>query len=130
MSMAHGLEIRAPYLDPAVLAVSMALGSNTILARNKPSKWLLRDGWGPFLDPATLRRRKTGFTLDSRSGLLSERVFVDDVVHDLARRKWLDGKRVLSLAHALRESGGHVATWARLMMLVQLELHVRRWGDP
>jgi hypothetical protein len=133
MGMAQGVEIRAPFLDPEVLGVARAIGSTRILARGRAPKWLLRDGWGARLQQDTLRRRKTGFSLDiarwlrgpgndhlrrARSGLAEQRFLAPRTVEKLFR------------AWEPRLESGHPASWAVPFALIQLEEQFRRWGEP
>ncbi|MGE0710970.1 MAG: asparagine synthase (glutamine-hydrolyzing) [Planctomycetota bacterium] len=62
MSMAWGLEVRAPYLDDGVLALALALPSRLKVGA-RVGKRVLRRALAPLLPPAVLRRPKRGFAL-------------------------------------------------------------------
>jgi len=133
MGMAHGVEIRAPYLDPDVLDLAKAIGSPAILDAAKPPKWLLRRGWAGELQPRTLKRRKSGFTLDLASWLRGAGApFVAEAWSGLTRCRFLD-QAVLAAAWRAwsdRLRSGHPAAWTPIFAFVQLERQVRRWGEP
>jgi asparagine synthase (glutamine-hydrolysing) len=59
-SMAHGLEVRVPFLDPELAAFVWALPTRLKL-RGVGTKWLLRRALEGILPPSTLTRRKQGF---------------------------------------------------------------------
>lgn len=133
MGMAQGVEIRAPFLDPEVLATARAIGTPAVLAQGKPGKWLLREGWAGALDAGRLHRRKTGFTLDVARWLGAEaRPALE------AARARLEGRRFLAPAalrrfwreQAARLDSGHPAAWVPLMALLQLDQQLARWGEP
>jgi asparagine synthase (glutamine-hydrolysing) len=133
MGMAVGVEIRAPFLDPEVLATARAIGTEAVLARGKPPKWLLREGWAGALDAGRLGRPKTGFTLDVARWFRGEaRPVLEEARHRLGASRWLDGAAVQAFwtEQAARLDSGHPAAWVPLMALLQLEQQFGRWGEP
>lgn len=60
MSMAHGLEVRSPFLDHRLVEFAIRLESAAKLSGGR-GKMILRDVMRPHLPAATLRRRKEGF---------------------------------------------------------------------
>ncbi|MBL26728.1 MAG: asparagine synthase (glutamine-hydrolyzing) [Rhodospirillaceae bacterium] len=60
--MAHGLEGRTPYLDPAVAAVAFSLPDD-LKVRRRTGKWLLRRLLADRLPEAHAFERKRGFTV-------------------------------------------------------------------
>jgi asparagine synthase (glutamine-hydrolysing) len=75
MSMAHGLEVRVPFIDAEIVEFVMALPGGWKLERQRP-KPLLLDALGGLLPESIWRRPKMGFTLPferwMRSGLRPE----------------------------------------------------------
>ncbi len=67
-SMAHSLEVRAPFLDWRFMEWGMALPASLKL-RGQEGKWVLRKALEPLLPHDLLHRRKQGFAT-SLSGLL------------------------------------------------------------
>lgn len=63
MGMAHGLEIRVPFLDRRLLDTVHSLAGAVRLPRRAPGKHLLRSAFADILRPELTNRPKTGFTL-------------------------------------------------------------------
>lgn len=63
MGMAHGLEIRVPFLDRRLLDAVHSLPGAVRLPPRAPGKHLLRSAQGDLLRPEVTNRPKTGFTL-------------------------------------------------------------------
>jgi asparagine synthase (glutamine-hydrolysing) len=63
LSMAHGLEVRVPYLDRTVVEFSQRLRSS-MKVRNFRGKWLHRDLCSRFLPRQILERKKKGFAVN------------------------------------------------------------------
>jgi asparagine synthase (glutamine-hydrolysing) len=67
--MAHGLEVRVPYLDREVFEFAMQLPAR-MKVRFGRRKWLHRQVCRRFLPPEVLRRKKRGFGVDAVDGWL------------------------------------------------------------
>jgi asparagine synthase (glutamine-hydrolysing) len=63
LSMAHGLEVRVPYLDRTVVEYIQRLSSN-FKVRNGTRKWLHRRVCERYLPRQILRRKKRGFAVN------------------------------------------------------------------
>lgn len=63
MGMAHGLEIRVPFLDRRLLDAVHAIPGDVRLPAGAPGKHLLRQAFAHLLRPELANRPKTGFTL-------------------------------------------------------------------
>lgn len=59
-SMAHGLEVRAPFLDPELMTFAATLPDRTRI-RGRTLKWLLRTAFSDLLPWEITRRGKMGF---------------------------------------------------------------------
>ena len=68
MSMAHSLEVRSPLLDHRLVEFVATLPPSFKL-RGWQTKAILRDTVGRYLPPATLRKRKQGFSVPLREWL-------------------------------------------------------------
>jgi asparagine synthase (glutamine-hydrolysing) len=68
MSMAHSLEVRSPLLDHRLVEFVVGLPPSFKL-RGLKTKAILRDTIRRYLPPATLRKRKQGFTVPLRDWL-------------------------------------------------------------
>jgi asparagine synthase (glutamine-hydrolysing) len=69
MSMAHGLEIRVPYLDRTVVEYAQRLGAR-FKVRNTNRKWLHRRVCRLFLPSDVVKRKKRGFAANVVDGWL------------------------------------------------------------
>jgi len=132
-SMAHGLEVRSPMLDHAVVALArrMPLAMKWRLRAGRPpqGKRVLREAFGDVLPPEVLRRGKMGF------GVPVSRWLAGDCA-DWARGVLLDAgarsrglvRRVaveaLLAAHVARRADHGECIWA----LLCLELWMRAFG--
>ena len=61
MSMAHGLEIRSPFLDQRVVKLAFSLSAADKVDANGVRKSILRKTFSNFLPPVLLQRPKQGF---------------------------------------------------------------------
>jgi asparagine synthase (glutamine-hydrolysing) len=78
MSMAHSLEVRSPFLDHRLVEAVAALPPSLKL-RGWQTKAILRDTVRRYLPPATLRKRKQGFSVPLREWL---RTSLNEMVGD------------------------------------------------
>jgi asparagine synthase (glutamine-hydrolysing) len=105
LSMAHGLEVRVPYLDKEVIEFAERLPAR-FKVRGGRRKWLHRKVCEGFLPPAILARKKRGFavnvvdewfhqSLDSRMGgyLLMEDSLMFQFLNPDAVRRLVDEHR-------------------------------------
>ncbi|MBA3428543.1 MAG: asparagine synthase (glutamine-hydrolyzing), partial [Actinobacteria bacterium] len=70
-SMAHSLEARVPFLDPAVDLFAAELATRHKV-RGLTKKWLLRRAAEPLLPPQIVRGRKRGFSIPAAAWLRGE----------------------------------------------------------
>jgi asparagine synthase (glutamine-hydrolysing) len=69
LSMAHGLEVRVPYLDNEVVDFAQRLAPAQKIRLGR-QKWIHRRVCERFLPPEILRRKKRGFAVDAVDGWL------------------------------------------------------------
>ena len=93
LSMAHGLEIRVPYLDKEIVEYAERLSAN-FKVRNGSGKWLHRQVCQVLLPRAILRRRKRGFGVN----------VVDD---------WFRGTRRRKMEEILLDRGSQIYKYLR-----------------
>ena len=127
-SMAHGLELRSPFLDTAIMEFAAGL-PDRFLCRGRTLKWLLKRAFPDLLPAEIARRGKWGFGVPLPlwfrthwRPLFESRVLAPD-----ARvRAWLDPEPIASLwAEHLGGGADHGhALWA----LLTLETWLRRRG--
>lgn len=70
-TMAHGLELRTPFLDKEVFEVARKIPSNLRVAKGT-TKYLLRQSVADLLPPEVVHRRKLGFPVPIRIWLKNE----------------------------------------------------------
>jgi asparagine synthase (glutamine-hydrolysing) len=89
MSMAHGLEVRVPYLDREVVEFAECLGAD-FKVRNGVRKWLHRQVCRNFLPAAILRRKKRGFAVNVVDGWFQDSMTgkMNDVLLDRNSRMY------------------------------------------
>ena len=120
-SMAHGLEVRAPFLDRRLAELCLSLPPRAKVDAHH-EKLALRAAFGPVLPDGLIDRRKQGFGAPMDRWLA--RPEIDDLVGDLVRGP---GAPVLELvapdgAAALLEAGGQPA-WTLLMVALWWHHH-------
>jgi asparagine synthase (glutamine-hydrolysing) len=129
-SMAHGLEVRVPFLDHRVVEYAAALPSRLKL-RGARSKIALLDVFGAELPARVRRRAKAGFDAPIGAWLRGPlRSLVRDTLapRAVARAGWLSSEAVqeLVLDH---ETGRSDHAW-RVWSLLVLQRWLERWAYP
>lgn len=127
MSMAAGVEVRVPFLDPDVVSFAARLPLH-FKHRHGTGKWILRKAMAPYLPDAIIRRPKTGFGAPVRKWLHHEwRPLVDDCLgaKPLRDRGLFDPDGVQCLISLDRE-GRCDASYSILAMLC-IELWCRKF---
>lgn len=123
MTMAHSLELRVPYLDPEVAAVSATI-PDTLKYRDGTTKWLLRRAFRGRVPEATEHRAKLGFPTPFRHWLSED---PDAVLAPIRRSAFLaellDMQVVEQMVEDHRE--GRTDASRRIFVLLMLAL----WHD-
>ena len=129
MSMAHGLEVRAPFLDHRLVEFVAALPS-ALKLRRRTSKFLLRLAMRPVLPPAVLSKPKKGFSAPVGDWMRHElRGFVEEVVLGTrAQQRGLFNPRSVKQLWADHLEGVRNAAH-QLWLLLMLELWFQRFMD-
>ncbi len=115
MSMAHGLELRVPFLDRAVLAVAAELGPGDKVGAT--TKLALRRAVEGLLPPAVVRRPKLGFPVPIGHWLRGE---LADWAHDVVSAAEVEPylRRGVALDLLARYRAGEEFDWRRAWALV------------
>ena len=71
MSMAHGLEVRVPFLDRELVEFAARLPFDYKI-RGLTSKYILKKAFSPYLPEKILKQRKQGFTIPISAWLRSD----------------------------------------------------------
>jgi asparagine synthase (glutamine-hydrolysing) len=105
VSMANGVEVRVPLLDPELVALAARLPLG-MKQHGRLGKWVLRRAMEPYLPRDVIYRTKTGFGAPLRHWLRNELApVVDDMLAPatLERRGLFDPVGVRDLVHLDRE---------------------------
>jgi asparagine synthase (glutamine-hydrolysing) len=133
MAMAHGLELRTPFLDREVLAVAARLARVEKTAAGT-TKFALREAINDLLPQAAAERPKLGFPVPLghwlRGGMYG---FAEQVVRTAQTGQWLNQSAVLDIMRRFR-AGDPTVTWRQVWLLVVFSLwhqiYVERVYDP
>lgn len=127
-SMAHGLEVRAPFLDHRLVEFAASLPVKYKYRRRR-GKWLLQHAFGNLLPREVWQRPKMGFGVpldhwfrNELKPLLRETLLEGDCVKRWFRREAVEG---LITAHEQRRFDHSARLWSLLM----LELWLQEWGE-
>jgi asparagine synthase (glutamine-hydrolysing) len=129
MSMATGVEVRVPLLDPDLVALAARLPL-PLKQRGREGKWILRRIMQDHLPADVIDRPKTGFGAPLRQWLRGPlRPVVDDVLAEgsLRRRGLFDPAAVRRLVE--RDRGGRVDAAYTILSLICMELWARMFLD-
>ncbi|MCC6839267.1 MAG: asparagine synthase (glutamine-hydrolyzing) [Flavobacteriales bacterium] len=120
-SMAHGMEVRPPFLDRRVVELAFALPAELKL-RKGSGKHILRQTFGHLLPPTVMQRSKKGFEVPLRDLLRGPlAALVDEVLRpDAVAAAGLDPGRTAGLVRQLRSAspGSAQATIHALVVYV------------
>ena len=129
VSMANGVEVRVPMLDPDLVSLAARLPLR-LKQRGRMGKWVLRKAMAPYLPREILYRAKTGFGAPLRTWMRDDlRGLVDDVLSERAieERGLFDPKGVRRLIELDRELR-HDASYT-IFSMVCIELWCRMFID-
>ena len=132
-SMAHGLELRSPFLDREVMAVASRLARAEKTAATT-TKFALREAVAPLLPQEASERRKLGFPVPIGHWFRGELSgYADQVVREARTEEWLDKRAVIDVLRRFR-AGDPEAPWRQVWALVVFSLwhqiYVERVFDP
>jgi asparagine synthase (glutamine-hydrolysing) len=133
MAMAHGLELRTPFLDREVLAVAARLARVEKTAAGT-TKFALREAVGTLLPQAAAERDKLGFPVPIGHWLAGGMYgFAEQVVRTAQTGRWLNKAAALDILRRFR-AGDPQVTWRQVWLLVVFSLwhqiYVERVYDP
>ena len=129
VSMANGVEVRVPFLDPELMALAARLPLD-YKQRGSLSKWVLRKAMERYLPNDVIYRSKTGFGAPLRHWLRNElRPLVEDVLSrdTIARRGLFDPDAVRRLV-ALNAERKVDAAYS-IFSMICIELWCRMFVD-
>jgi len=129
MSMAVGVEVRVPFLDPDLVNFSSNIPSQ-LKHRGRQGKWILKKAMEPYLPKEVIYRSKSGFGAPLRRWLKVElRDWLDDIlsVDRLQRRGLFDPHAVQLLIRA--NSEGMIDASYTLLSLALIEIWCKYFLD-
>jgi len=132
-TMAHGLELRAPFLDREVMAVASRLARAEKTAAGT-TKFALREAIGGLLPQVAAERRVLGFPVPIGHWFRGELAgYAEQVIREARTEEWLDKRAVLDVLRRFR-AGDPDVPWRQLWVLVVFSLwhqvYVERVFDP
>jgi asparagine synthase (glutamine-hydrolysing) len=133
MAMAHGLELRTPFLDREVLAVASRLARVEKTAAGT-TKFALREAIGDLLPQAAAERAKLGFPVPLGHWLSGGMYgFAEQVIRTAQTGQWLNKPAATELLRRFR-AGDPEVSWRQVWLLVVFSLwhqiYVERVYDP
>jgi asparagine synthase (glutamine-hydrolysing) len=133
VSMAHGLELRTPFLDRAVMAAAARLARVEKTAAGT-TKFALREAVSSLLPQAVDERAKLGFPVPLGHWLSSGMYgYAEQVIGTAQTGEWLDQRVALDVLRRFR-AGDPGVTWRHVWLLVVFSLwhqiYVERAYDP
>ncbi|MFC1462231.1 asparagine synthase (glutamine-hydrolyzing) [Verrucomicrobiota bacterium] len=129
MSMATGVEVRVPLLDPDLVALAARLPPN-YKQHGSTGKWIFRKAMEPHLPREIAWRPKTGFQVPIRSWIRNElREMMQDTLSEgaIGRRGLFDAAAVSQLMEM--HLNGRIDAGYPLFALACIEIWMRRFID-
>jgi asparagine synthase (glutamine-hydrolysing) len=129
VSMANGVEVRVPYLDPELISLAARLPIR-YKQRGRTGKWVLRKAMETYLPRDVIYRGKTGFGAPLRHWLRNQlRPLVEEVLSErsLASRGLFDPEGARRLVQL--NAAGHVDAAYTIFSMICIELWCRMFVD-
>jgi asparagine synthase (glutamine-hydrolysing) len=132
-TMAHGLELRTPFLDREVMAVASRLARAEKTAAGT-TKFALREAVGGLLPQAAAERRKLGFPVPIGHWFRGELAgYAEQVVGEARTEEWLDKRAVLGMLRRFQAGDPEVPwrhIWALVVFSLWHQIYLERVFDP
>ena len=133
MTMAHGLELRVPFLDPEVMAVAEKLAKEEKTGGGT-TKYALREAMSELLPRSAVERAKLGFPVPMGHWLKGQmHEFAQVLLREARTDEWVNRAAALDMLRRYR-SGESDVNWRQLWVLIVFSLwhqiYVERVYDP
>lgn len=132
-SMAHGLELRTPFLDREVMTVASRLARAEKTAAGT-TKFALREAVGSLLPQDSAERRKLGFPVPIGHWFRGELAgYADQVIGAARTDEWLDRRAVTDVLRRFASGDPDVPwrqVWTLLVFSLWHQVYVERAFDP
>jgi asparagine synthase (glutamine-hydrolysing) len=121
MAMAHGLELRVPFLDREVMTVASRLSREEKTAGGT-TKFALREAMAEVLPQAATERAKLGFPVPVGEWLSGEWFgYADALLRTAQTERWIDREAALALLGRYR-AGEPDVNWRQIWVLIVFSL--------
>jgi asparagine synthase (glutamine-hydrolysing) len=132
-SMAHGLELRTPFLDREVMSVASRLSRAEKTAAGT-TKFALREAVGGLLPQESVERRKLGFPVPIGHWFRGELSgFAEQVTGEARTEEWLDRRAVLDVLGRFQAGDPDVGwrqVWSLVVFSLWHQIYVEHVFDP
>ena len=133
MTMAHGLELRVPFLDPDVMAVAAKLAKEEKTGGGT-TKYALREAMSELLPRSAVERAKLGFPVPMGHWLRGQmHEFAQLLLREARTDEWVNRAAALDMLTRYR-SGESDVNWRQLWVLIVFSLwhqiYIERVYDP
>jgi asparagine synthase (glutamine-hydrolysing) len=132
-SMAHGLELRTPFLDREVMTVASRLARAEKTAAGT-TKFALREAFGTLLPQESVERPKLGFPVPIGHWFRGELAgYADQVIREARTEEWLDKRAVMDVVRRFRADDPDVPwrqVWTLVVFSLWHQVYVERVFDP
>jgi asparagine synthase (glutamine-hydrolysing) len=132
-SMAHGLELRTPFLDREVMSVASRLARAEKTAAGT-TKFVLREAVGSLLPQESAERGKLGFPVPIGHWFRGDLAgYADQVIREAHTEEWLDKRAVMDVLRRFRAGDPDVRwrqVWALVVFSLWHQIYVERVFDP
>ena len=132
-TMAHGLELRSPFLDREVMGVASRLARAEKTAAGT-TKFALREAMVGLLPQVAAERRKLGFPVPIGHWFRGELSgYAEQVIREARTEEWLDKRAVLEVLRRFRAADPDVSwrqLWALVVFSLWHQIYVERVFDP
>ncbi len=132
-SMAHGLEVRTPFLDREVMAVASRLARAEKTAAGT-TKFVLREAVAGLLPPGVAERPKLGSPVPIEHWFRGELAgYAEQVVREARTEQWLDKRVVVDVLRRFQADAADVSwrqVWTLVVFSLWHQVYVERVYDP
>jgi asparagine synthase (glutamine-hydrolysing) len=132
-AMAHGLELRTPFLDREVMAVASRLARAEKTAATT-TKFALREAVAPLLPQEAAERPKLGFPVPIGHWFRGELSgYADQVIREARTEEWLDKRAAIDVLRRFRAGDADVPwrqVWTLVVFSLWHQIYVERVFDP
>src|SRR5487761_13280 len=132
-SMAHGLELRMPFLDREVMSVAARLARAEKTAAGT-TKFALREAVSSLLPQESAERRKLGFPVPIGHWFRGELSgYADQVIREARTEEWLDKRAVMDVLRRFRAGDADVPwrqVWTLVVFSLWHQIYMERVFDP